>query len=61
MAKFGIPKDVKQLKRLAEEQGWVVEVTSKSHLRFLPPDTCSHAGFRNGIAQLKRAGLVVSG
>jgi len=67
-----MPKDIKQLKRLAEEQGWTVEITSKSHLRFLPPDktkpqvfmsgeTCSHAGFRNGLSQLRRAGLVVSG
>jgi predicted RNA binding protein YcfA (HicA-like mRNA interferase family) len=60
--------DLKELKRLAEAQGWRVEPTKGSHWKFIPPDktkqmvvlpgsSCSRVGLRNALSALKRSGL----
>ncbi len=60
--------DLKELKRLAEQQGWRVEPTKGAHWRFVPPDktkpaiimagtSVSRSGLRNAISLLKRSGL----
>lgn len=62
--------DIKDLKKLAEAQGWRVESTKGSHMKFTPPDktkapvimagtSCSRVGHRNALAALKRSGLVL--
>lgn len=60
-------KDLKQLRIVAEQQGWRVERTNGDHLKWLAPDggmaiyspsTPSNArGILNLKAQLRRAGL----
>ncbi len=59
---------VKELKKLAEEQGWTVEPTKGAHWKFIPPDrtkpmvvlagtSCSRVGRRNALALWKKSGL----
>lgn len=63
--------ELKELKRTAEQQGWLVEPTKGQHWRFVPPDkskaivilpgtSCSRVGLRNAIAQLRKSGLELS-
>ena len=61
-------KDTKKLIKEAERQGWRVDVTSKGHPRFWPPNkdqspiigsgtSSDHRSFNNLVARLRRAGL----
>lgn len=61
-------KDMKQLRKLAEQQGWRAPETRNGHVRFLSPDKgqpaivaagtpSDHRAWRNLIASLRRAGL----
>lgn len=61
----------KELIRMAERQGWDVTLQKRTaHYRFVPPDKekvivilpsspSDYRGKRNGIAMLKRSGLVI--
>lgn len=60
--------DLKDLKKLAEQQGWTVEPTKGAHWKFTPPDktkqavilagtSVSRCGLRNAMSLLKRSGL----
>lgn len=62
--------DVKDLKRVAEQQGWRVEPSKGGHWKFFPPDktkqmvvlagtSCSRVGLRNAISLLKKNGLAL--
>lgn len=62
--------DIKDLQRLAVSQGWRVEQTKGSHLKFIPADkskpavvmagtSCSRVGFRNALSLLRKSGLIV--
>lgn len=62
--------EVRELRRLAESQGWRVEQTRSGHWRFVPPDprkpvvvlagtSVSASGIRNARASLRRSGLAV--
>ena len=66
----GIPAELQELIRLAEEQDWLVEWTKKGHLRLTPPDPTQNQifsastpsdwrGVKNMRARMKRAGLKV--
>lgn len=61
--------DLRELKRLALDQGWRVEPTNGSHWKFVPADktkpivvlpgtSCSRVGLRNALSALKRSGLL---
>jgi predicted RNA binding protein YcfA (HicA-like mRNA interferase family) len=61
-------KDMKRLRKTAEQQGWRVEDTRGGHVKFLPPDTAQpavvaagtpsdHRAWRNLLASLRRSGL----
>jgi predicted RNA binding protein YcfA (HicA-like mRNA interferase family) len=63
-------KDMKRLRKAAEQQGWRVEDTRGGHVRFLPPDRSQpavvaggtpsdHRSWLNLLAMLRRAGLDV--
>lgn len=65
-------KDLKELVKMAGEQGWRVEVRSSGHLMFFPPDKSKPAvtsggtisdwrGMKNLKAQLKRSGMRFDG
>ena len=67
MTRIG-PKHLADIIKLAIAQGWRVEITRKSHLRFTPADTtqkqviCSgtpsdRRALDNALGQLKRSGL----
>lgn len=66
----GVGEHLRVVIKAARKQGWLVEVTRKSHLKFTPPDPtmelviCSGTpsdrfAFRNALTQLKRNGLEV--
>lgn len=62
--------EISQTIRLARRQGWDVEVTRASHLKYTPPPRLggrpvfgpltpsSYRGLKNFFAKMKRAGLV---
>jgi len=60
--------ELKNLKKIAESQGWTVEPTKGGHWRFVPADkdmpmvvlagtSCSRVGLRNAASLLRRSGL----
>lgn len=62
--------ELRELRRIAESQGWRVEMTRSGHWRFIPPTrsarivvmpgtSVSRSGYRNALADLKRSGLVL--
>ena len=64
----GLPKDLRQLERLAREQGWTIKPTSRGHQQWLSPNGAictAHAdhgspcprAVLNFRSILKRAGL----
>lgn len=61
-------KDMKRVRRAAEQQGWRVEDTRGGHVKFLSPDRTKspvigpgtpsdHRAWLNFLAELRRAGL----
>lgn len=57
---------MRKIARQAKQQGWQVEVTGKSHLRFTSPEgvivgnsstPSDYRGQKNFLADLKRAGF----
>lgn len=59
-------KNMKKLKKEAEEQGWTVEVTKKNHLKWISPDGDSvitsstpseYRGQKNFLSSLRRRGF----
>ncbi len=63
-------KELKQLIRIAREQGWKVEPTRKGHWWFRPPNPADgqvlvagtpsdHRALKNAKAKLRQAGLDV--
>jgi predicted RNA binding protein YcfA (HicA-like mRNA interferase family) len=66
-----VKREISDLRHLAQEQGWHVELTKGSHWKFIPPDksksivilpgtSVSRSGIRNARAELRRSGLPIS-
>jgi predicted RNA binding protein YcfA (HicA-like mRNA interferase family) len=66
-----VRKELKEIVRAAEEQGWWVDRTSKGHLLFYAPDgenivttggtPSDHRALANLISRLRRHGFVWKG
>jgi len=60
-------KQMKNLVKQAESQGWRVEPTRNGHVRFLAPNgtgivifastPSDHRAFKNGLSEMKRQGF----
>ena len=66
-----MPKDMKVIVKIAEQQGWTVRLTRGGHVQFVPADPTvplvvssstpsDHRTLRNLKAQLRRSGLAVA-
>lgn len=64
-----LPRDLRKIARAAREQGWRVELTAKSHVKFVPPQgeliysagtPSDWRGRRNLVSRLRRSGLELS-
>jgi predicted RNA binding protein YcfA (HicA-like mRNA interferase family) len=64
---MGAPKDVTKLIRKARKQGWTVEHTGGSHLKWTPPDgpfvitAQTPRRTERLMAKLRKAGLEING
>lgn len=70
-ARDSVTREVKDLRNLAQQAGWHVEMTKGSHWKFIPPDpskpivfasgtSVSRSGIRNLRSDLRKSGLQVS-
>lgn len=65
-----LPRDLRKIAREARSQGWQVEMTRKSHVKFVPPEgpivigagtPSDNRGRLNLLTRLRRQGLELQG